>query len=231
MKNITRTYLACAGINGSEAALEKMVNLIKERSPDAVLFAGGITAPDAGTPQRIEYIRHFFETVGKTGRRVFFIPGANDAPLPDFLGAAMNAEITFPNLSAAQATLFLESESAVIGIGGQINETDDAISPVIKYSHSMAEYHLRMLWKTDKPTRILMFSEPSTEQLGGSKGNPLIDEFIKSYHPNICIAPGSRENRGIAGERHGFTINPGLLAESSAAWIDWLARKVDLLDL
>jgi Icc-related predicted phosphoesterase len=226
-----RTFIACAGINGSETALEKLINLMKERQPDSVLFAGGIAAPAASTSQRVGFIKHSLEGIGRTGQRFFFIPGASDAPLADFLGASLNAEITFPSVAAAQATLFLESEVALTGIGGLITEADDATAPLIKYSHSSAEYYLRMLWKTDKPTKILLFSEPTTGRLGGNKGNHLVDEFIKSYHPNLCIAPAGKEARGMAGERHGFTVNPGMLTENSAAWIDWQTRQVEFLDL
>jgi hypothetical protein len=159
------------------------------------------------------------------------IPGPNDAPLNTFLRVALNVENIFSHILIAHAHPVLDGEIAINGIGGYITEDEDTSQPVIKYAHASAEYFLRNLWRVDKPIKILMLSEPPTGILGGDKGNPIVNEFLKSYHPTVCVVMGQTKHRGSAGEYpHSLVINPGMISEGSAAYLDTVTREVEMLD-
>ena len=224
-------FLACAGTNGNEVVLGKLLDLAKEKNPDAILFAGGIVNPDVNLTQKREFISKYFESLGKSGCSAILIPGPYDIPLGEFFRAAINAEVVFSNIFVVHATFFSKSNVGVMGLGGLLAGEQDSASPVLRYSHTSAEYFLRNLWHTDKPMKILLLSEPPSGKLAGERGNGFVDEFIKTYHPNICVVAGKTKCRGFDEEKHGFVVNPGQLSEMSAAWIDWPNRKIEMLDL
>ncbi|MBI2830601.1 MAG: hypothetical protein HYX81_05530 [Chloroflexi bacterium] len=226
-----KTFLACAGIYGSNAALNKLIQVANERNPDAILFAGGITGMDSNPFQKTAFIGKFFETLGKINKFAVVIPGPNDAPLWEFLRAAVSSEITSPNVAVAHATVVTNGQVAAGGIGGLITESEDVGAPLIKHSHAAVEYFLRGLWKTRKSIKVLLLSELPPGKLAGNEGKGVVGELILTHHPAICVAPGKKKNRGFEQEAHGFVINPGLLSEGSAAWVDWVNRKVEMLDL
>jgi Icc-related predicted phosphoesterase len=226
-----RKILACSGVNGDRTSLAKLVAISAERKPDAIMFAGGITNPDAAAPDRAKFMGEFFETMGNSGQLIVLIPGPQDVPLSEFFRLALNAEVSTPNVFVAHGSVYSKGEVAASGIGGKITASDDAANPEVRYSHTTAEYFLKDLRSSDKPIKILMLSEPPPGKLAGSEGNALVSEFIKSYHPALCIVAGKKADRGFLKESHGFVVNPGMLSESSAAWVDRPTRRVDMIDL
>ncbi|MBI2854362.1 MAG: hypothetical protein HYX87_05500 [Chloroflexi bacterium] len=227
-----RRVLACAGVNGDEKALEKMFSLVQERRPDGILFAGGVVRPGTDEKKYVELLDKFFETMGRTGSLAFIIPGPNDAPLSRFLRASKNAELAFTNVFVVHATPVVKGELAICGLGGQLTEREDSEGPIIKYSHSSAEYFLRTLWQADQPIKVLLLSQPPTGRLSGEDGSFLVTEFLNNYHPAICVVSGTKEHRG--GDRtdpHVMLVNPGQLSEGSAAWLDRVTRQITILDL
>lgn len=82
-----------------------------------------------------------------------------------------------------------------------------------------------------QPIKVLLVSEPPPGRLAGADGNSLIRELINSYHPAICVVAGPTLHRGLQREPHGLIINPGLLVDGSAAWIDRIVPQIDMLDL
>jgi Icc-related predicted phosphoesterase len=225
------SFLACAGMNGDETNLKKLVELAKTRNPDAILFAGGIVKADSDATSKRESVRQFFEILGKSTCLSLVIPGAQDAPLGEFMRSAINAEVTYSNVVSVHAAPYTKSNTFIIGLGGQATESEDATGPVIEYSHTSAEYWLRSLWHTAITMKVLLFSEPPAGKLSGNGGSALVDEFIKAYHPSICVVGGRKEHRGYEKEKHGLLVNPGWLSEGSAAWINWTDRIVQTIDL
>ncbi|MDD4858680.1 MAG: hypothetical protein PHR56_00520 [Dehalococcoidales bacterium] len=226
-----KKFLACAGTNGSETALQLMLDTAKKREPDAILFAGGIGKADANYADKMAFLTRFFIALGKSGQSTVIIPGPGDAPLWVFLRAALNAEVASPNIAVVHASLVLRDDAAFSGLGGMITENEDTGTPLIKYSHASAEYHLRNLQRAEKPEKVLLLSEPPSGNIGKTGGSSRVRELIKTSHPNVCIVAGKREFRGFEQEAHGFVVNPGALSEGSAAWIDRTAGKVEMLDL
>lgn len=222
--------LACAGVNGDEEALQRFAEIAAERKPDAILFAGGILAADTQAQHRAAFIARFFQAMGAYPFAAV-IPGPHETPPHEFYRAALNAEVVFPSVFSVHAAPITQGDMAVCGLGGMVTEDEDGCEPVFKYSHASAEYFLRGLWQATQPIKVLLLSEPPPGILSGGDGNPIIDEFIKSYHPSYCIVCGRKESRGVEKVASSMVVNPGMLSEGSAAWISRIDERVELLDL
>ncbi len=237
-----RRFLICAGAEGKDDSLRWLEALASERRPDGILFAGGILPPTAGEGLRagadgiprddaLCYER-FFETLGKLGVFTALIPGPRDTPLRGFLRLGMNAEVEFPTLHVAHACLVQEGDVALAGIGGQLTENVDGCEAAIRCSRTTAEYFLRKLWAAEQPRKVLLLATAPKGALGGDEGNAVAGDLIDSYHPSLCVVAGPTAHRGTQRIAHTLVINPGWLADGSAAWLNWDrgAGQVELLD-
>jgi len=224
-----RRFWVCSGIYGSRDSLGWLRQAVARKSPDAILFAGGILAPsraDAvnGTPWRLSredsrFIEEFFATLGQSGVFCAVLPGLTGEPLDEFLRLGMQAELTFPLVHVAHATLIEAGGLALSGIGVVIGER--RVLGMDSYSRTTAEYFLRPLWQAKQPRKVLLLSAPPTGALGGSRGSALIGELIDSFHPGLCVVVGESQRRGVERIGHTLVINPGCLADGWAVWLDW----------
>jgi hypothetical protein len=239
-----RRFLICAAADGSGESLKWLEALVGERRPDGILFAGGILpatvraelragADDIPRDDALCYQR-FFETLGKLGVFAALIPGPQDRPLRGFLRLGMNAEVEFPTLHVAHACLFQEGDITLAGIGGQLTENVDSCEVTVRCSRTAAEYFLRKLWSAEQPRKILLLGSAPKGALGGEDGNVVAGDLIDSYHPSLCVVAGPTACRGTQRIAHTLVVNPGRLADGSAAWLDWSrsgGEQVEFLDL
>jgi len=212
---------------------------VARKPPDAILFAGGILAPshpDAvnGTPwglsrKDFRFIEEFFMVLGKSGVFSAVLPGLEGEPLDQFLRLGMQAELTFPTIHVAHATLIEAGGLALSGIGVVIGER--RVLGMDSYSRTTAEYFLRSLWQARQPRKVLLLSAPPTGTLGGPQGSPLIGELIDSFHPDLCVVVGESQRRGVERIGHTLVINPGCLTDGWAAWLDWGRATGDQVEL
>ena len=72
-----------------------------------------------------------------------------------------------------------------------------------------------------KPHKALLLSEPPPGVLGGPEGNRVIGDIIDSLRPNLCVVGGPTERRGVQRIASTLVVNPGCLADGSAAFLDW----------
>jgi len=224
-----RNILICSGVHARPKCVAWLRRIVEKRQPDAILFAGGVldtarhypaqSLTDWGlTTEGARFIEHFFEALGSLGVFSAVIPGQGDTPLEDFLRMGMHAEIECPQLHLAHATLIEKGDAAICGIGGSICE--GTAKDRHTCSRTMAEYHLRSLWKAKQPYKILLLAEPPAGDLGGEQGSELTAELIDSFHPSLCVVAGPSERRGMQRIASTLVINPGHLAEGWAAWLD-----------
>ncbi len=230
-----KRLLLCAGLDGSQSALEKLTRCVEARNPDGILFAGGIRAPGSRLGRQnaeMEYKR-LFDALGAAGRFAAVIPGPHDAPLREFYLAAMTAEVDHPGVHVVHGTPVERPPVAISGVGGELTENEDRADEQLWCSRATAEYLLRTLWRTDQPRRILLLSVPPSEPLGGGQANAIAGEIVDSYHPDLCVVAGPTDHRGTERIAHTLVVNPGRLADGSAAWLDWRneAQPVIMLDL
>jgi Icc-related predicted phosphoesterase len=231
----------CSGVYGKKSSLEFLREAVKDRNPDAILFAGGILAPsrqptEKQTPwsmgrEDLLFCEEFFAVLGKTDVFSAVIPGPAGEPLDEFYRLGMHAEINFPHVHIAHATLIEKEDVALSGVGGSIGETP--LLGIDSYSRTTTEFYLRSLWRAKQPRKILLLPAPPPGPLGGSKGSSLVGELIDSWHPSLCVVAGQSSLRGLQRIAHTLGINPGCLADGSAAWLDWnrpVEEQVELLD-
>jgi hypothetical protein len=163
------------------------------------------------------------------------IPGEHDVPLREFLRLGIGAEVQNPKIHLVHATPTTGSDWAICGIGGHLTEWVDTGEHRVRVSRSTAEYFLRSLWQVEQSRKILLLAAPPSGPLGGSgEQGELAAELIDSYHPHLCAVGGQTEHRGVQRIAHTTIVNPGRLADGSAAWFDWTRprnEQVEMLDL
>ena len=89
------------------------------------------------------------------------------------------------------------------------------------YSRIKALYSLRSLRTSEKPRKVLLLPDPPPGALGGPEGNVVIGEIIDGMRPTLCVVAGRTERRGLQRIASTLIVNPGYLADGSAAWLDW----------
>src|SRR5262249_44296212 len=129
---------------------------------------------------------------------------------------------------------FEQSNFSICGVGGDLTETEDRTEDRLSYARATAEYFLRSLKNADPPYKVLLLSVPPPGQLDGESGNQICGDFIDSYHPRLCVVAGNPEHRGCQRIGHTLVVNPGRLADGSAAWLDInrdANHQVEMLEL
>jgi len=234
-----RRFLICSGVHGRPRALEMIEQVVAERQPHGILFAGGVfdttrqyavrTTPWEMTHDDVRFLEKFFATLGQL--RVFsvVIPGPVDAPLETFLRLGMHAELEYPGVHLAHATFLEKEDVALCGVGGSVTEEHPLGDHTC--TRLMAEYSLRPLWTARQPRKILLLAEPPRGPLGGKEASSLIGDLIDCYHPNLCVVGGRSERRGVQRIAKTLIVNPGCLAEGHAAWLDWNRPGEDQVEM
>lgn len=236
-----KRFLVCSGLHGSDTALMELKRLATERRPDGLFFAGGILAPERlqgpaeprwdWTDEEFLFVQRFFETLGELDVFTPILPGPSDSPLEDFLRLGMDMEQEFPNLRLAHANLIAVDGLAVCGMGGSLVEGGQ--SKPDTYSRLRADYFLRSLDLAEQPRKILLLPSAPLSLGGGAEGR-LIDNLIRSHSADLCVVAGTSKYRGIQRAARTLIVNPGCLADGSAAWVDWRRHPgghVEFLDL
>ena len=90
--------------------------LVQERRPDGVLFVGGVLGTDpASHAEKLRRWEELFDALGKLSVFTAMVPGAAEVPLREFLRLAKDAEVEYPSLHIAHATLFEHRHHAICG--------------------------------------------------------------------------------------------------------------------
>lgn len=222
-------FWVCGGVYGSRDSLRWLRQAVATQRPDALLFAGGILAPERRhgtrtthlslTLEDARFVEEFFAVLGGLGVCSASIHGGIGEPMEEIVQLGMQAELTYPTVHLAHATLLGVDGLAICGVGGVVAEKESL--GIDSTSRLMAEYALRPLWTAKQSRKVLLLASPPPGPLGGPEGVPLIGELIDSYHPDLCVVRGSSQRRGSERIGHTLVINPGCLADGWAAWLDW----------
>jgi Icc-related predicted phosphoesterase len=224
-----KRFLIAGHLDGRSEALAKLQELVRQRQPDGVLLAGNLVGQISHT-ERLKQWEACFDRLGELGVFTALVPGPLDAPLREFLRLAKDAEVEYPTLHFAHATLWEEGDVAVCGLGGGLSENDDQTEEELCYSRATAEYFLRMLWRAEQSRKVLLLGVAPRGQLGGEAGNSICGDFIDSYHPSLCVVAGSTDRRGVQRISHTLVVNPGRLADGSAVSLDWSCAQEEQVE-
>ena len=226
-----RTFLACSGIDGQKNAIDTLEQLVRQRQPDAILFAGGLFAPPesdesptAGAERRhqdVQLLEQFFATLGATRTVAAVIPGPSDSPLRAFMMAGMNARSQSPGVHLVHCTIITARDVVISGVGGELTEVEDSGEPVVRSSRTAAQYFLQAFDTAAESEKVLLLGSIPKGALGGASGNPIASDLIDTYHPKLCVVAGPSAGRGAEQVAHTTIVQPGSLSTGSAAWIDW----------
>ena len=236
-----RRFLACSGIDGHERAFDKLDELVRVWQPDAILFAGGIFAPlpvgessgEAADRRHrdMQLLKKFFATLGAIRTVAAVIPGPLDAPLRAFMMAGMNARSQSPGVHLVHCTMVTSRDIVISGVGGELTEVEDGGEPVVQCSRTTAEYFLQAFGAAAESEKVLLLGSVPKGSLGGDDGNNVASDLIDSFHPKLCVVGGANEHRGVERVANTTIVNPGSLAEGSAALIDWSREIEDQVEL
>jgi hypothetical protein len=216
-----KRFLIAGGLDGRSEALATLRSLVQQRRPDGVLFAGEVLGDRTTShADKLKGWNDAFEGLGNLGVFTAMVPGAGMAPLREFARLAIDNELELPNLHVVHATLFESGNLALCGVGGELTEFEDRIEDRLCYSRASAEYFLRPFQWSDMPRKFLLLTVAPPGPLGGDTGNRICGDFIDSYHPTLCVVAGPTERRGSQRIASTLVVNPGRLADGSAAWLD-----------
>ncbi|MCS7167550.1 MAG: hypothetical protein RMI91_05990 [Gemmatales bacterium] len=233
-----RRLLVAGQVHGALEKIELLKKAAQDLRADAVVFTGGVV--DSALRDRssegalLRLWENFFDAIGsiaELGVLTAVLPGPADAPLRHFLRLGMFEEGEHPKLHLIHATLLEEEDVALCGVGGEITEHEELSETRVRISRHLAEYYLRKLWESDQSRKILVLSQPPPGQLGGSDGNPIVGEFVDSYHPSLCLVGGATEHRGWQRVAKTIVINPGRLVDNSVALFDATKHADEQVDL
>lgn len=226
-----RTFLACSGIDGRAEAIDRLEELVRQRSPGAILFAGGLFDPTpaqealtATTDRRhhdMLLLERFFAALGAMQRVAMVIPGPQDAPLRAFLMAGMNARSQSPGVHLVHCAIVSARDIVISGVGGELTHGEDSGEPIVRCSRTTAEYFLQAFGSADESEKILLLGSTPNGSLSGDSGNSIAGEIVDSFHPRLCVVAGLTDHRGVDRVARTTVVNPGRLSDGSAAWIDW----------
>jgi hypothetical protein len=231
-----RTFLACSGVDGRAEAIDRLEELVRQRSPGAILFAGGLFDPapaqeslTATTDRRhhdMLLLERFFAALGAMQTVAMVIPGPHDVPLRAFLMAGMNARSQSPGVHLVHCTIVSARDIVISGVGGELTHSEDCGEPTVRCSRTTAEYFLQAFGSADESEKVLLLGSAPNGSLSGVTGNAIAGEIVDSYHPRLCVCGGPTDHRGIDRVAKTTIVNPGRLSDGCAAWIDW-SRDTD----
>lgn len=220
-----RRLVAAGPINGASDALETLLEEVAESEADAAVIVGDLTGPGSGT----ESLRSIFRALGEARRPTFWVPGAADAPLSNYLRESYNMELVFPHLRSVHGAFAIgPSHVLFAGMGGELLDDPEATrleDERLRYPAWEVEYRLKTIRELKDYQKVFLFTtQPAHKGLHGA-GSRTLAELINTYEPVLAVVAGD----GVAVGRLGKTlvVYPGRLDQGQYALIDFHDLSVE----
>ncbi|HWP35561.1 MAG TPA: heat-stable protein [Thermodesulfobacteriota bacterium] len=191
MRRLIRKLVAAAGPAREPQTVERLVACALDAGADALAILGGL-APGEQAPRDYRRLLH---SLAQANLPTFFVPGAEDAPIQEYLQEAYNIEIVYPFMHGVHGTFALGPGSVVVaGMGGEI--VDDPKTPRdevgrLRYPGWEVEYRLKVLEELKDYQRIFLFATPPAHKGLREPGSEVLAEMVKSYKPRLVLFPGA----------------------------------------
>jgi Icc-related predicted phosphoesterase len=216
--------LALAGLQGDVARLGRVLEA-EGTSVDAVAIVGDLAAPWS---EKGIY-REVFRLLGQVEKPTFWVPGASDAPVRDYLQESFNMEVVYPFLHGVHGTFATAPGHVVFaGLGGEIVDDPNTIraeEALLRYPGWEAEYRLKVLSELDEHPIVLMFATAPAHKGLGDPGSEVVAELIKTYSPHVAIVGGGDPKQEQLGRS--LVVCPGSLAQGDYALVEVKGKKVE----
>jgi Icc-related predicted phosphoesterase len=217
--------LCAAEPGGSAAAVGRLLSLADEQGVDAVALVGDLGGPE-------HRYRELFRALGESGRRVFWVPGAGDAPADRYLREVHTIEIAFPQLRGVHGTVaFAPGGVLVAGLGGTISDDPDAERDELaqlRYPRWEAEYRLKLLSEISYNELVLLFYTPPAHKGLGRVGSEVLAELVGTYRPRLVVSGGEPVVETLG---RSLVVAPGSLAGGRYALADLHGQTAELHEL
>jgi uncharacterized protein len=213
-----RTVLVVGQIRGEVEPLSRLLGRHEELGVDAVVAVGDLGAAWS----KADTYREIFRTLGESGLRVFWLPGANDAPVRDYLREAHNMEIAFPLLRGVHGTAVQAPGQFVFsGMGGEILDDPDAMrgeETLLRYPGWEVEYRLKGRNEFKERQKVFLFTTWPAHKGLHEPGSEVLAELIKTYKPRLVVV--GREGASEMRIAKTLVISPGRMDQRQYALVD-----------
>jgi Icc-related predicted phosphoesterase len=224
------TKILCASdLRGGGSALERLLEIGERRDVDALALVGDLSGDGGG----VEEYRALFRTLAAGGRPTYWVPGAGDAPVADYLRETHNIEVVFGSVRGVHGTLAFAPDGHVVfaGLGGEVSDDTDAARDEIdrlRYPRWEAEYRLKPLRELDEHQLVLLFFTPPAHKRHGAGGSDVLAELVSTYRPRLVVCGGERGTELLG---RSLVVAPGSLHDGHYAIADLHSREAELEDL
>src|SRR4051794_13585821 len=210
-----RRVVCAAGPSGSPDAVDALLSNSGEG--DVLALVGNLGA--LGQP---DSLRSVFKALGRSGRRVYWTPGPDDAPIEHYLREAANIETVVPNLRGLHGGLAFTPDGHIVvaGFGGEVSDDPDAPRDEIQrlsYPRWEPEYRLKILNELDEHQFVLLFATPPAHDALGPGGSDVIFELIGTHRPRLAVCGGAQATAMLG---RSLVVCPGSLENGEYAVAD-----------
>jgi uncharacterized protein len=229
-KRLTRV-LCAADPRGSEEGVAALLHAAADLDIQAIALVGDLAGD--GEDRAAQY-RSLFRALGRAGHHTYWVPGAADAPVEDYLREAHAIEVAYPFLHGVHGTTAFAPGSVVVaGFGGEVD--DDPAGPRdevhrLRYPRWEAEYRLKVLHhelvKYENP--VLLFATPPAHKGVGAGGSEALAELAATHRARLVVCGGARGSMLLG---RTLVVAPGALADGCYAVADLHARTAELSEL
>jgi uncharacterized protein len=217
--------LAVGAINGEVDLLENLFEELGDEPIDAVTVVGDLGAPWS----KADTFRALFKLLGHADLAAFWIPGANDAPISDYLRESYNMEVAYPKLCGVHATAAIGPDHVLFaGLGGEIVDDPETVrseEAFLRYPGWEAEYRLKVVGEFKDYAKVLLFTTRPAHKGLREPGSAVLAELINTYRPRVVVTAGDEPSEERLGTS--LLVSPGRLDQGRYALIDFQDSAVE----
>lgn len=246
-------FLCLSDYQGATKYLPVIPNLICAEDPDLIFYCGGSmrgekrlleyetarkfhSKPDLDSPiiqkefeEDSVHLQQFLLSLADTQKKIYEIPGLEDAPESHYFQTIYKLTSIYPNLQPAHEMLHHEDAFSVAGFGGEITLSEDQRELTLQYSTVWPEFSLRRL-KYFPGEKILMFHSPPVCRLDMTEdehcGVLLLNEIIEAVSPVLVFCGRAKSGQGVVKMGKTTVLNPGPLFMGNYAVVDYPTMEI-----
>jgi len=245
--------LAISDVRGDLKYMDRLGELVRDRNPDIVIFAGNtlpgeerfkewLNARREGREpeyteadlrkdeeEAVKIYESFFDTLGKLNVLTAVIPGVMDSPGRLYYPTVMHHESIFPTVHSIHGGFILSPERSYViaGYGGLLTENEEEDRMVLAFPRWRAEYDLKFLHQLEQD-RVLIFNTipGDGDGLDLEKGSEVVTTLIKMHHPKVVFCGGLPHVQKQEYVGDSLIVLPGGFNMGKYAFVDTRARDV-----